>query len=75
MRVWDVTGNVPGLLATVPFDSGGPGVRLRPVSCLQVLLLTFPQLTPSTTHHAGHHTAWCCLHILTLSTSCSLLIA
>ena len=40
VRVWDVTGNVPGLLATVPFDSGGPGVRLRPVSCLQVLLLT-----------------------------------
>ena len=36
VRVWDVTGNVPGLLATVPFDSGGPGVRLRPVTCLQV---------------------------------------
>ena len=36
VRVWDVTGNVPGLLATVPFDSGGPGVRLRPVSCFQV---------------------------------------
>ena len=36
VRVWDATGNVPGLLATVPFDSGGPGVRLRPVSCFQV---------------------------------------
>ena len=36
VRVWDTTGNVPGLLATVPFDSGGPGVRLRPVSCFQV---------------------------------------
>ena len=36
VRVWDVTGNVPGLLATVPFDSGGPGVRLRSVTCLQV---------------------------------------
>lgn len=36
MRVWDVTGNVPSLLATVPFDSGGPGVRLRAVTCLQV---------------------------------------
>lgn len=38
VRVWDATGNVPGLLATVPFDSGGPGVRLRPVSCFQVRL-------------------------------------
>lgn len=36
VRVWDATGSVPGLLATVPFDSGGPGVRLRPVSCFQV---------------------------------------
>ena len=38
VRVWDVTGSVPALLATVPFDSGGPGVRLRPVSCLQVAI-------------------------------------
>lgn len=36
MRVWDVTSNVPGLLTTIPFDSGGPGVRLRAVTCLQV---------------------------------------
>lgn len=36
VRVWDATGSVPALLATVPYDSGGPGVRLRPVSCLQV---------------------------------------
>ncbi len=36
VRVWDVTGNVPGLLTTIPFDSGGPGVRLRAVTCLQV---------------------------------------
>lgn len=36
VRVWDATGSVPGLLATVPFDSGGPGVRLRPVSYFQV---------------------------------------
>lgn len=36
VRVWDATGSVPGLLATVPFDSGGPGVRLRPVSSFQV---------------------------------------
>ena len=36
VRVWDVSGSVPALLATVPFDSGGPGVRLRPVSSLQV---------------------------------------
>ncbi|KAL0036450.1 hypothetical protein WJX77_008242 [Trebouxia sp. C0004] len=39
VRVWDVTGNVPGLLATIPFDSGGPGVRLRAVTCLQVDVL------------------------------------
>lgn len=36
VRVWDMTGSVPGLLTTVPFDSGGPGVRLRAVTCLQV---------------------------------------
>ena len=46
VRVWDVTAKVPGLLATVPFDSGGPGVRLRPVSCLQVPVATFA-LKPS----------------------------
>ena len=36
VRVWDVTGHVPSLLTTVPFDSGGPGVRLRAVTCLEV---------------------------------------
>ncbi|KAL0052569.1 hypothetical protein WJX82_004051 [Trebouxia sp. C0006] len=39
VRVWDVTSNVPGLLTTIPFDSGGPGVRLRAVTCLQVDVL------------------------------------
>ena len=39
VRVWDVTGHVPSLLTTVPFDSGGPGVRLRAVTSLQVLFL------------------------------------
>ncbi|KAK9811618.1 hypothetical protein WJX72_007037 [[Myrmecia] bisecta] len=36
VRVWDMTSNVPDLLATVPFDSGGAGGRLREVTALQV---------------------------------------
>ncbi|BDA45161.1 hypothetical protein COCOBI_06-6410 [Coccomyxa sp. Obi] len=36
VRVWDTTAEVPSLLATVPFDAGGAGGKLRPVSAMQV---------------------------------------
>lgn len=36
VRVWDLATEVPGLLATVPFDSGGAGTRLRAVTAVQV---------------------------------------
>ncbi len=36
VRVWDTTAEVPLLLATVPFDAGGAGGKLRPVSAMQV---------------------------------------
>lgn len=36
VRVWDLATEVPGLLATVPFDSGGAGTRLRAVTAIQV---------------------------------------
>lgn len=35
VRVWELSTNVPALLATVPHDSGGPGGRLRGVTALQ----------------------------------------
>ncbi len=37
VRVWDMSGEVPGLLATVPFDAGGAGGKLRAVCAMQVL--------------------------------------
>ena len=40
VRVWDTTAEVPSLLATVPFDAGGAGGKLRPVSAMQVLSLS-----------------------------------
>lgn len=36
VRVWDMAAEVPGLLATVPFDAGGAGSKLRSVSTIQV---------------------------------------
>ena len=35
VRAWDMTSNVPALVATVPHDSGGPGGKLRGVASLQ----------------------------------------
>ena len=35
-RVWDLAASVPRLLATVPFDSGGAGGKLRAVCALEV---------------------------------------
>ncbi len=37
VRIWDMACEVPGLLATVPFDLGGAGSKLRAVTDLQVL--------------------------------------
>jgi hypothetical protein len=45
VRVWDATGEVPLLLAAVPFDSGGSTGRLRAVTCLEVALLPPPPTT------------------------------
>ena len=36
VRVWDATFAVPALVATVPFDSGGAGAKLRSVAALEV---------------------------------------
>lgn len=36
VRIWDATFAVPALLATVPFDSGGAGAKLRSVVALEV---------------------------------------
>lgn len=41
VRVWDATAAVPELRATVPFDSGGAGPKLKPVVTSQV---TFPDI-------------------------------
>ena len=36
VRLWDMATEVPALLATVPYDSGGGGSRLRAVTSAQV---------------------------------------
>ena len=36
VRVWHMGTEAPPLLATVPFDAGGAGSRLRAVTALQV---------------------------------------
>ncbi|KAK9908560.1 hypothetical protein WJX75_009693 [Coccomyxa subellipsoidea] len=36
VRVWDMAGEVPGLLATAPFDAGGAGGKLRAVCAMEV---------------------------------------
>ncbi|KAK9839762.1 hypothetical protein WJX84_009163, partial [Apatococcus fuscideae] len=36
VRLWDLATEVPGLLATIPFDSGGGGTRLRAVTATQL---------------------------------------
>jgi hypothetical protein len=41
VRVWDTACQVPGLLATVPFDLGGAGSKLRAVSALEVRQAAF----------------------------------
>ena len=35
-RCWDMSASAPVLLATVPFNSGGAGQKLRQVSALEV---------------------------------------
>ena len=39
VRVWAAGSVVPELRGTVPFDSGGAGAKLRPVSVIEVSLL------------------------------------
>ena len=39
VRLWDMRAEVPALLATVPFDAGGAGGKLRPVCGLQARAL------------------------------------
>ena len=36
VRVWEVVGEVPVLLTTVPFDGGGQTGRLREVTAIEV---------------------------------------
>ena len=42
VRVWDLATEVPGLLATVPYDSGG--TRLRAVTSVEVHITHFLQI-------------------------------
>jgi hypothetical protein len=49
VRAWDMRAEVPALLATVPFDAGGAGAKLRPVCALQARgspLLAVPWAVP-----------------------------